>query len=177
MIARLFQGSLRYNISVYFLEENMTITEKILAVHSGRKKVSPGELINAKVDLILANDITAPIAISEFKKIGAKDVFDRNRIALIPDHFAPQKDIKAAKQCRLLSIFANNLSLYFEVGRMESGMRFSRKRARGARRRVMAPTVIPAPTARSALFQPASDQRMLPLQWLPANAGLRSLNP
>ena len=55
------------------------------------KKVEPGELINAKVDLILANDITAPIAIQEFKKIGAKDVFDRNRIAFIPDHFAPQK--------------------------------------------------------------------------------------
>jgi 3-isopropylmalate/(R)-2-methylmalate dehydratase large subunit len=76
----------------------MTITEKILAVHAGRKKVAPGELINAKVDLVLANDITAPIAISEFKKIGAKDVFDRERIAMIPDHFAPQKDIKAAEQ-------------------------------------------------------------------------------
>jgi 3-isopropylmalate/(R)-2-methylmalate dehydratase large subunit len=98
----------------------MTITEKILAVHAGRKKVSPGELINAKVDLILANDITAPIAISEFKKIGAKDVFDRDRIALVPDHFAPQKDIKAAEQCKLLKVFSReyNLSLYFEVGRM-----------------------------------------------------------
>jgi 3-isopropylmalate/(R)-2-methylmalate dehydratase large subunit len=102
------------------MEENMTITEKILAAHCGRKKVSPGELINAKVDLILANDITAPIAIAEFKKIGAKDVFDRERIALIPDHFAPQKDIKAAEQCRLLKNFSReyNLSLYFEVGRM-----------------------------------------------------------
>lgn len=98
----------------------MTITEKILAVHSGKKKVDVGELINAKVDLILANDITAPIAISEFKKIGAKDVFDKDRIALIPDHFAPQKDIKAAEQCKMLREFAReyNLSLYFEVGRM-----------------------------------------------------------
>jgi 3-isopropylmalate/(R)-2-methylmalate dehydratase large subunit len=98
----------------------MTITEKILAAHSGKKKVSPGELINAKVDLILANDITAPIAISEFKKIGAKDVFDKNRIALIPDHFAPQKDIKAAEQCKMLREFSREykLSLYFEVGRM-----------------------------------------------------------
>ena len=98
----------------------MTITEKILAAHSGKKKVSPGELINAKVDLILANDITAPIAISEFKKIGAKDVFDKNRVALIPDHFAPQKDIKAAEQCKLLKDFSREygLSLYFEVGRM-----------------------------------------------------------
>ncbi len=79
----------------------MTITEKILAAHSGRKKVVPGELINARVDLILANDITAPIAISEFRKTGAGDVFDRDRIALIPDHFSPQKDIKAAEQCKM----------------------------------------------------------------------------
>src|SRR4030043_1372875 len=98
----------------------MTITEKILAAHSGKKKVSPGELINAEVDLILANDITAPIAISEFKKIGAKDVFNKDRIAIIPDHFAPQKDIKAAEQCKMIREFSrkNNLSLYFEVGRM-----------------------------------------------------------
>ena len=96
----------------------MTITEKILAAHSGRKKVSPGELINAKVDLVLANDITAPIAISEFRKIGAKDVFNKERIALIPDHFAPQKDIKAAEQCKMLREFSReyDLSLYFEVG-------------------------------------------------------------
>jgi 3-isopropylmalate/(R)-2-methylmalate dehydratase large subunit len=98
----------------------VTITEKILAVHAKRKEVSPGELINAKVDLILANDITAPIAITEFKKIGAKGVFDKDRIALIPDHFAPQKDIKAAEQCKMLRDFSKeyNLRLYFEVGRM-----------------------------------------------------------
>jgi 3-isopropylmalate/(R)-2-methylmalate dehydratase large subunit len=98
----------------------MTITEKILAAHSGKKKVSPGELINAKIDLILANDITAPIAISEFRKIGARTVFDKDRIALIPDHFVPQKDIKAAEQCKMLKDFSreHELSLYFEVGRM-----------------------------------------------------------
>ncbi len=98
----------------------MTITEKILAAHAGKKEVSAGELINAKVDLILANDITAPIAIKEFEKIGAKEVFDKGRIALIPDHFAPQKDIKAAEQCKMLKDFSrrHDLSLYFEVGRM-----------------------------------------------------------
>src|SRR4030067_120120 len=98
----------------------MTITEKILAVHSGRKEVSPGELINAKVDLVLANDITAPIAITEFKKIGAKNVFNKDMVALIPDHFAPQKDIKAAEQCKMLKDFSReyNIGLYFEVGRM-----------------------------------------------------------
>ncbi|MGQ9570486.1 MAG: 3-isopropylmalate dehydratase large subunit [Thermodesulfovibrionales bacterium] len=98
----------------------MTITEKILAAHSGRKEVSPGELINAKVDLILANDITAPIAITEFKKIGAKDVFNKERIALVPDHFSPAKDIKAAEQCKMLRDFSReyNISHYFEVGRV-----------------------------------------------------------
>jgi 3-isopropylmalate/(R)-2-methylmalate dehydratase large subunit len=98
----------------------VTITEKILAAHSGREEVSAGELINAKLDIILANDITAPIAINEFKKTGAKDVFDKNKIAFIPDHFAPQKDIKAAEQCKMLRDFSRDyeLGLYFEVGRM-----------------------------------------------------------
>ena len=98
----------------------MTITEKILAAHAGKEKVTPGELLNAKVDLILANDITAPIAIREFGKTGAKKVFDSKRVALIPDHFVPQKDIKAAEQCKLLRNFAKeqDLDLYFEVGRM-----------------------------------------------------------
>ncbi len=98
----------------------MTITEKILASHSDRKEVFPGDLINARVDLVLANDITAPIAIREFEKIGAERVFDPDKVAFIPDHFAPQKDIKAAEQCKLLRDFSHshNLSLYFEVGRM-----------------------------------------------------------
>ncbi|MEC4684441.1 MAG: 3-isopropylmalate dehydratase large subunit [Nitrospirota bacterium] len=98
----------------------MTITEKILAAHAGKKEVSPGELINARVDLILANDITAPIAIKEFRKIGAEKVFNSERVAFIPDHFAPQKDIKAAEQCRMLKLFSREqgLKLYFEVGRM-----------------------------------------------------------
>lgn len=98
----------------------MTITEKILAAHAGKERVGPGELINARVDLVLANDITAPIALQEFKRIGAKDVFDKDRIAFVPDHFAPQKDIKAAEQCKMLRDFSKeyNLGLYFEVGRM-----------------------------------------------------------
>lgn len=98
----------------------MTITEKILAAHAGKKEVSAGELINARVDMILANDITAPIVIQEFKKIGIEKVFDKDRIAFIPDHFAPQKDIKAAEQCKMLREFSKEyqLSLYFEIGRM-----------------------------------------------------------
>ena len=98
----------------------MNITEKILAAHAGKNEVSAGELINAKVDLILANDITGPIAIQEFKKTGAKEVFDKDRVVFVPDHFTPQKDIKSAEQCKMLKNFSReyDLSLYFEVGRM-----------------------------------------------------------
>ncbi|MBN2654994.1 MAG: 3-isopropylmalate dehydratase large subunit [Nitrospirae bacterium] len=98
----------------------MTITEKILAAHCGKKEVAPGDLINAKVDLVLANDITAPISIKEFNKSGANTVFNKDRVALVPDHFTPQKDIKAAEQCKMLKEFSkkHDLSLYFEVGRM-----------------------------------------------------------
>lgn len=101
-------------------KQPMTITEKILAVHAGKEDVSPGELINAKVDLILANDITAPIAIKEFKRAGGEKVFDKGRIALIPDHFVPNKDIASAEQCKILRDFSREqkLNLYFEVGRM-----------------------------------------------------------
>lgn len=98
----------------------MTIAEKILAEHAGKKEVSPGEIINAKVDIVLANDITAPIAIKEFEKLGVKDVFDREKIALVPDHFTPQKDIKAAEQCKMLKEFAYKYKIkyYFEIGRV-----------------------------------------------------------
>jgi 3-isopropylmalate/(R)-2-methylmalate dehydratase large subunit len=96
----------------------MTITEQILAEHAGQHEVEPGQLINAKVDLVLANDITAPIAIEELRKIGATQVFDPAKIVLIPDHFVPNKDIKSAQQCQLMREFARDLRLpnYFEVG-------------------------------------------------------------
>jgi len=98
----------------------MTITEKILSAHSGEEEVRPGQLLIVNVDFVLANDITAPIAIKEFEKIGAKGVFDPDRVAFIPDHFAPQKDIKAAEQCKMLKDFSRGFGLghYFEVGRM-----------------------------------------------------------
>jgi 3-isopropylmalate/(R)-2-methylmalate dehydratase large subunit len=98
----------------------MTITEKILAAHAGRDSVSSGELINARVDFLLANDITAPISFREFEKTGATEVFDRDRMTFVPDHFAPQKDIKAAEQCRMLREFSKKYGIthYFEVGRM-----------------------------------------------------------
>jgi len=98
----------------------MTITEKILAEHAGLREVEPGQLINAKADLLLANDITAPIAIEEFRRVGAVKVFDPAKIALIPDHFAPNKDIPSAQQCLLMRNFAKeqNILHYYEVGEM-----------------------------------------------------------
>ncbi|MCD5390838.1 3-isopropylmalate dehydratase large subunit [candidate division NPL-UPA2 bacterium] len=95
----------------------MTITEKILAAHAGKKELRPGEFIEAKVDLLLANDITGPLAI---KELGDDKVFDPERIVLVPDHFAPNKDAKSAEQCRLLKEFAkkHRIKHYFEVGRM-----------------------------------------------------------
>jgi len=98
----------------------MTISEKILAAHAGLREVEPGQLINARVDLVLGNDITAPIGIEEFRRIGATKVFDPDKVVLIPDHFVPNKDIKSAQQCQLMRQFAKeqNLTHYYEVGEM-----------------------------------------------------------
>lgn len=98
----------------------MTITEKILADHCGKREVFPGELIMAKVDLVLANDVTAPIAIKEFEKTNPSKVFDRNKIALVPDHFTPNKDINSAEQAKLVREFAKKYGIvnYFEIGEM-----------------------------------------------------------
>jgi 3-isopropylmalate/(R)-2-methylmalate dehydratase large subunit len=97
-----------------------TITEKILARAAGRDAVSAGDIIEAKIDLALANDITAPLAIAEFEKAGFTEVWDPARIALVPDHFAPNKDIKAAGQAAKMRDFAHKHEIvnYFEVGRM-----------------------------------------------------------
>ncbi len=98
----------------------MTITEKILAAHCDRERVAPGEMIMARVDIALGNDITAPIAIKVFEETGVADVFDRERIALVPDHFAPNKDIKSAEQCKLMREFArkHDITHYWEQGEM-----------------------------------------------------------
>ena len=72
----------------------MTITEKILARHAGKEEVHPGELLNCRVDVVLGNDVTTPVAIEEFEKLGLERVFDPTRIVLVPDHFTPNKDIK-----------------------------------------------------------------------------------
>lgn len=98
----------------------MTISQKILAKHAGRDFVEAGELINCKVDVVLGNDITSPVAIEEFNKLGVDKVFDRNKVVLVPDHFTPNKDIKSAEQCKLMRNFAKEKGItnYFEIGQM-----------------------------------------------------------
>jgi 3-isopropylmalate/(R)-2-methylmalate dehydratase large subunit len=94
-----------------------TIAEKILAAHSGKDKVSPGEFLSVRVDLVMANDITAPIAITEFERIGVTKVFDPERVVLVADHFVPNKDIPSAEQAKLMREFAREQGVvYFEVG-------------------------------------------------------------
>lgn len=97
----------------------MNISEKILAKHAGRDKVTPGEIVTCKLDMVLANDVTAPPSIKEFEKIG-KPVFDREKIALIPDHFQPAKDIKSADLAKAVRDFSrkHKLKYYFEAGRV-----------------------------------------------------------
>jgi 3-isopropylmalate/(R)-2-methylmalate dehydratase large subunit len=97
----------------------LTIVEKILAAHAGKTKVVPGEFLNVKADMVLSNDITAPLAIKEFRKLGVKTVFDRNKVVMVPDHFCPNKDILSAEQAKMLRDFAGEQQIiYFEVGQM-----------------------------------------------------------
>jgi len=97
----------------------MNLAEKILAAHAGKKMVNPGEFINVRVDMILANDITAPISIREFRRIGVNKVFDPKRIVMVPDHFTPNRDIISAENAKQMREFAREQgTLYFEVGQM-----------------------------------------------------------
>lgn len=98
----------------------MTMTQKILAAHAGLENVAAGQLILAKTDMVLGNDITAPVAINEYKKINVKSVFDKDKIALVMDHFAPNKDIQAAQQCKLCRTFSddNQISNFYDTGDM-----------------------------------------------------------
>ena len=98
----------------------MTMTQKILANHAGLDKVVAGQLIEASLDLVLGNDITSPVAIKEMDKMNVNGVFDKDKIALVPDHFVPNKDIKSAEHCKCVREFAvkNDITNYFEVGQM-----------------------------------------------------------
>ena len=98
----------------------MTMTQKILAAHTGLEKVEAGQLIEAKLDLVLGNDVTAPVAIKEMDKMNVETVFDKDKVALVPDHFTPNKDIKSAQHCACVRKFAceHNITNYFEIGEM-----------------------------------------------------------
>jgi len=98
----------------------MTMTQKILAAHAGLEKIEAGQLIKCKLDMVLGNDVTTPVAIKEFQKAGFDSVFDKTKISMVMDHFTPNKDIKAAGQCKLCRDFANEKGIvnYFDVGDM-----------------------------------------------------------
>lgn len=98
----------------------MTMTQKILAGSAGLDQVQAGQLIKARLDMVLGNDITTPVAVNEFKKIGLDRVFDKNKIAIVPDHFTPNKDIKSAEQVKYIREFAREMGIvnYFEIGQM-----------------------------------------------------------
>ena len=96
----------------------MTMTQKILARHAHLDEVKAGQLIEADIDLVLGNDITSPVAVTEFQKFGTDKVFDKDKVAIVPDHFTPNKDIKAAQQCKYIREFAKKMDItnYFEIG-------------------------------------------------------------
>jgi len=98
----------------------MTMSQKILAAHAGLDSVSPGQLIEASVDMVLANDVTAPVSVVEFEKAGLESVFDKDKVAFVMDHFTPNKDIKAAEQCKLVRQFAcrKEITHFYDVGEM-----------------------------------------------------------
>ncbi len=98
----------------------MTLTQKILAAHAGLAEVKAGQLINAKLDIVLGNDITTPVAINEFEKAGFDGVFDKEHIAIVLDHFVPNKDIKSATQSKQCREFANKYDIlnFYDVGQM-----------------------------------------------------------
>src|SRR5574340_980369 len=95
-----------------------TITEKILAAHAGKDTVRPDDLLEIDVDVVLANDVTAPIAITEFRKVGKPRVFDKDKVVLVADHYVPGKDVKSAEQAKFMREFAEeqDLTNYYDVG-------------------------------------------------------------
>lgn len=100
--------------------KGLTMTQKILAAHAGLDSVEAGQLIMSRLDMVLGNDITTPVAVKEFRKIGIDHVFDKNKIAIVPDHFTPNKDIKSAEQVKYIREFAREMGIvnFFEVGQM-----------------------------------------------------------
>ena len=101
----------------------MTMTQKILAAHAGLDEVKAGQLVLVKLDRVLGNDITSPVAIREFNRMGFDQVYDKDKVTMVMDHFAPNKDIKAAVQCKMCRDFCNDKEVthFYDVGRMGIG--------------------------------------------------------
>ena len=140
----------------------MTLTQKILAAHAGLPEVKAGQLINAKLDIVLGNDITTPVAINEFERAGFDRVFDKEHIAIVLDHFVPNKDIKSATQSKQCREFANKYDIlnFYDVGQM--GIEHALVR-----------TATPAPMVHWAPSPPASAPPTWPPAWPPAWHGSR----
>ena len=155
----------------------MTMTQKILAAHAGLDRVEPGQLIMADLDLVLGNDITSPVAVKEFERIGAEGVFDKGKVAIVPDHFTPNKDIKSAEQCRLIRDFAyrHEIENYFEIGQM--GIEHALIPEKG----LAVPGDVIIADSHTCTYEPSAffTGGALTWQpaWLPESAGSRCLRP
>ena len=155
----------------------MTMTQKILAAHAGLPSVSAGQLIEADLDLVLGNDITSPVAIHEMDKMKVDGVFDKDKIALVLDHFVPNKDIKSAQHCKCVREFAcrHDITNYFDVGEM--GIEHALLPEKVFPWLAMSLSVrIPTPvlTVRWVHFPPESAVRIWRLVWQPEKHGLKS---
>ena len=155
----------------------MTMTQKILSRHAGLDSVVPGQLIEAKVDMVLGNDITTPVAITEFEKAGFTEVFDKDKIAIVLDHYTPCKDIKSAQLCMQARNFARKHEIvnFFDVGQM--GVEHALLPEKGLCAPVRSSwvqTLTPVPTALWALSLPASAPPIWPLLWQPDCCGSKS---
>ena len=158
----------------------MTLTQKILAAHAGLAEVKAGQLINAKLDIVLGNDITTPVAINEFQRAGFDSVFDKEHIAIVLDHFVPNKDIKSATQSKQCREFANKYDIlnFYDVGQM--GIEHALLPEKGivtAATASSVQTATPAPTAHWVPSPPASAPPTWPPVWPPAWHGSRSPPP
>ena len=158
----------------------MTMTQKILAKAAGLSSVQPGQLIEARLNLVLGNDITTPVAITEFEKAGFTQVFDKDRIAIVLDHYTPCKDIKSAQLCKQAREFAHKHSIthFYDVGQVGVEHALIPEKGLAAPGEVIVgPTPIPAPTARWVPSPPASAPPTWPRAWPPACCGSRSPLP
>ena len=155
----------------------MTMTQKILAAHAGLPSVCAGQLIEADLDLVLGNDITSPVAIHEMDKMKVDGVFDKDKIALVLDHFVPNKDIKSAQHCKCVREFAyrHDITNYFDVGEM--GIEHALLPEKGLT--VAGDVIIGADshTGHLAHFPQASAARIWLPVWQPEKRGLRYLLP